>query len=832
MKTTKKYFCFAMAIVISTVSIYTPIFASYDIVNLVEQYYNEQEEDNNENTYTNNEDNYITNDKENEEEDYYYSDEVVNDKEHDYKDEEQEYDYTNKIEDDDKSKDDESYYDYEYEYEKEEKKDKEEQGYEYEEYKYEEYDYYIEISQVSVQITNHGLANSTINFLSSTNVSLGLWELVALKTVNQSNNSNLNIPSFTNVPEVTVVNASAIAGTIIEMVATNVNPRNINGRDLVQELTVIVGNEANKAAFLGQFNSNAFASSRIFVALNVVNELGYAMHLVPGVLDLQFSSGGFAFSPQFGTDVDTTAIIILALQPYIQMPNVSTSLNNALNYIRSNQVSDGGFASWGSEASTESTALSLAAIVAMGQNPFTWNVNGELNSTPVHSLIGRMLYNGAFKGWQGTQDLHATSQGFFGLSAIGLNTNIFTNLRSPIAWPEITIPFEDGDDIPSFPPPTVPDLPTAPEPGTRAFVNVADPIGNVTFFNNYVYFTTAQTAYSILHQTGLNVSSSGHPTLGMYVVGINGLYEFSHGPLSGWMFSVNGQFYGTSASNVNLQNGYVVYWLFTRDLGQDIGHTPYRYEEDDYYNYEDEPYEKVYYITTSATILGSRAIAQISDEYINNILVSDYEIDEIIINVTMPLSFSNLMVNFTTLSINNITELGIDLTITSPIGTIFIDNYALNSIYENVQSNYNTVSVFINTYINEDELTTYQQQVIQDDYALIVRILVGYNYDVFLLNEKTQYEIANITPYNDINATIVQYVQGTIAVTILYDVLQNNEHLQDIHYYYTYPIYDILTVYHVSYNGNTQEVLSTSYNLNNTITFKTNMSHVFFVIAN
>ena len=56
--------------------------------------------------------------------------------------------------------------------------------------------------------------------------------------------------------------------------------------------------------------------------------------------------------------------------------------------------------------------------------------------------------------------------------------------------------------------------------------------------------------------------------------GINYLYEYSCGPLSGWMFRVNGEYPGKGCSNYILQDGDQVEWVYTCDLGRDVGH-PY-----------------------------------------------------------------------------------------------------------------------------------------------------------------------------------------------------------------------------------------------------------------
>lgn len=58
----------------------------------------------------------------------------------------------------------------------------------------------------------------------------------------------------------------------------------------------------------------------------------------------------------------------------------------------------------------------------------------------------------------------------------------------------------------------------------------------------------------------------------VYIQGINHLYEFSCGPLSGWMYEVNGEFPNYGVSKYVLEDGDVITFHYTCDLGRDIGH--------------------------------------------------------------------------------------------------------------------------------------------------------------------------------------------------------------------------------------------------------------------
>ena len=55
------------------------------------------------------------------------------------------------------------------------------------------------------------------------------------------------------------------------------------------------------------------------------------------------------------------------------------------------------------------------------------------------------------------------------------------------------------------------------------------------------------------------------------VQGINYLYEFSCGPLSGWMYQVNGEFPNYGCSKYKLKDGDRIAWVYTCDLGKDVG---------------------------------------------------------------------------------------------------------------------------------------------------------------------------------------------------------------------------------------------------------------------
>ncbi len=56
----------------------------------------------------------------------------------------------------------------------------------------------------------------------------------------------------------------------------------------------------------------------------------------------------------------------------------------------------------------------------------------------------------------------------------------------------------------------------------------------------------------------------------VYIKGINGLYEFDCGELSGWMYKVNGETPNVGCSGYKLKDGDVIEWVYTANIGKDL----------------------------------------------------------------------------------------------------------------------------------------------------------------------------------------------------------------------------------------------------------------------
>lgn len=103
-----------------------------------------------------------------------------------------------------------------------------------------------------------------------------------------------------------------------------------------------------------------------------------------------------------------------------------------------------------------------------------------------------------------------------------------------------------------------------------ASISVKDPQGKTYLAKTSYTMAENSTVYDLLKQTGLELTTTNYGS-GVYVKAIEGLGEFDQGARSGWMYRVNGTFPEISCDACILADGDYVEWLYTRELGGDIG---------------------------------------------------------------------------------------------------------------------------------------------------------------------------------------------------------------------------------------------------------------------
>ncbi len=91
-----------------------------------------------------------------------------------------------------------------------------------------------------------------------------------------------------------------------------------------------------------------------------------------------------------------------------------------------------------------------------------------------------------------------------------------------------------------------------------------------------ITFYEGESVYDVLCREvetyGIHMESEFTPIYNSaYIEGIHNLYEFSCGPLSGWMYCVNGWYPNYGCSRYQLKEGDAIEWNYTCDLGADLG---------------------------------------------------------------------------------------------------------------------------------------------------------------------------------------------------------------------------------------------------------------------
>ena len=92
---------------------------------------------------------------------------------------------------------------------------------------------------------------------------------------------------------------------------------------------------------------------------------------------------------------------------------------------------------------------------------------------------------------------------------------------------------------------------------------------SVTFYENENVFNILQRE---MRRSKIHLEFVNTPLYdSAYIEGIGNLYELDCGKLSGWMYKVNGVFPQYGCTRYILQPGDVVEWVYTCDLGRDVG---------------------------------------------------------------------------------------------------------------------------------------------------------------------------------------------------------------------------------------------------------------------
>jgi hypothetical protein len=101
------------------------------------------------------------------------------------------------------------------------------------------------------------------------------------------------------------------------------------------------------------------------------------------------------------------------------------------------------------------------------------------------------------------------------------------------------------------------------------------PEDGVIFATKTVTFYEGESVFNVLQRemkiAKIHMEFTNTPIYNsVYIEGINNLYEFDCGELSGWMYKVNNWFPNYGCSRYQLKEGDVIEWVYTCNLGVDV----------------------------------------------------------------------------------------------------------------------------------------------------------------------------------------------------------------------------------------------------------------------
>ncbi|MDR4983991.1 cell wall anchor protein [Bacillus cereus] len=182
--------------------------------------------------------------------------------------------------------------------------------------------------------------------------------------------------------------ATDLARTIIMMNAMNADPKKVGEHNLVQKL--YESDKVNSVTGYA-FALLAFDTKKYEIP---VESKWNRVALVESLLQSQHTDGGWTYdsasSKESASSVDVTAMVLSALAPYQDRPDVKPAVQKAVAYLYKEQLENGGFSADGQENSnsTAQAIIGLSLVKDVDQN--------RLHKA-VQNLLSYQLPNGEFK---------------------------------------------------------------------------------------------------------------------------------------------------------------------------------------------------------------------------------------------------------------------------------------------------------------------------------------------------------------------------------------------------------------------------------------------------
>lgn len=220
---------------------------------------------------------------------------------------------------------------------------------------------------------------------------------------------------------------------VFTLLAAGDNPFNYRGQNLVQKIQAVKlpgGKFADSIDGSGQgdsgeqilVNAHIWAILALHAAGAGITDAAKAKQWL---IDQQHADGSFNWCVTGKTpDVDTTGMALMALGALGEGKD-SPAVQKAYTYLKSVQLSDGGFNSW-EVANPESCSMVIQGLAAVGIEPAGTEMS-KPGGNPVKAILGFQLPNGSFAHIKGAgANEMATQQALMAFSSVYYGKSLYS----------------------------------------------------------------------------------------------------------------------------------------------------------------------------------------------------------------------------------------------------------------------------------------------------------------------------------------------------------------------------------------------------------------------
>lgn len=509
---------------------------------------------------------------------------------------------------------------------------------------------------------------------------------------------------------------TAIDKAVLGLAAIGKNPEllyPVNSNTPVSAIEKLNGVEKSASAWSAPYTLAAYNQGDY-------NTDSYETEIIDTLLANQEEDGSWN---EWGT-IDTTANVIAGLSFYKENSDINTAIENAINYLSSQQNEDATYSDAYSGANSNSTAMVIIGLSAAGVDLINDNrfiKNGK------NIIDGLLLFMVAEENGFGYTDnvsinSYSTEQAFRALIAFAqtMKTGEAYNIYD-FSKNELTPARETSNSSSSS-------APSEPS-GDNITVTMTIKADTDYWLNNYsttipsegatVYhaFVKACSANSITHQGAANGYVSS------ITKGDKTLAEFDKGENSGWLYKVNGELPTVGLTDFSISDGDSIVWYYTEDWTKDPSAGHYGSSSSTANKTENKAENKTE-VKTETTVSGNTAKVTTSEKNITN-AISNAEKNNnssIVISSSDTKNATDITLEISANSVKEIADNGgLSLSVETKSGNVDLSKEVLNAIAKQSGNN-EKLNIAIKTK-SVDEIADISNDEIQN--AIVVEVTIS-----------------------------------------------------------------------------------------------------------